>query len=227
MKKGRSIIWGLVLVILGVILGINELGLFKFDIFFDGWWTLFIIIPCFIGLITDDNKTSSLIFLIIGILLLFSCQDIISFKLLGKLIIPIIIVIVGLSLIFKNIFNTNINNSIKKINSKSKPKEEYNAVFAGQKIKLDNEEFKGTSLNAIFGGIDIDLRDTIINEDIVITASAIFGGIDIFVPNNVNIKIKSNSVLGGVDNKNKNKTDDKNVTVYIDATCIFGGIDIK
>ena len=168
-----------------------------------------------------------MIFLIIGILLLFSCQDIISFKLLGKLIIPIIIVIVGLSLIFKNIFNTNINNSIKKINSKSKPKEEYNAVFAGQKIKLDNEEFKGTSLNAIFGGIDIDLRDTIINEDIVITASAIFGGIDIFVPNNVNIKIKSNSVLGGVDNKNKNKTDDKNVTVYIDATCIFGGIDIK
>ena len=43
----KSIIWGIVLVTLGVLLGGRAAGLFEFDIFFDGWWTLFIIIPCF------------------------------------------------------------------------------------------------------------------------------------------------------------------------------------
>ena len=227
MRKSKGIIWGLVLVIIGVVLGINSLGLFDFDIFFDGWWTLFIIIPSFIGLVTDDNKTGSLTCLIIGVLLLLACQDVIDFSLLGKLIVPIIIVMIGLSLIFKNIFNNSINKSIKNINSKSKPKEEYNAIFSSQNIRLDNEKFKGTSLNVVFGGINLDLRDTIIKEDVVITASAIFGGIDIFVPDNVSVKIKSNSILGGVDNKTKNKSEKKDVTVYIDATCVFGGIDIK
>ncbi len=28
---------------------------------FDGWWTLFIIVPCAIGLITDRDKTGSII----------------------------------------------------------------------------------------------------------------------------------------------------------------------
>ena len=34
--------------------------------------------------------------------------------------------------------------------------------------------------------------------------------------------------FGGADNKKKNKVDDdKAHTIYINATCIFGGIDIK
>ena len=224
MKTGKSIIWGLALIIIGVILGLNALDVIDFNIFFNGWWTLFIIVPSFIGLFTDDNKTGSIIFLIIGVLLLLGCQDIIEFKLLAKLIVPIIIILVGLSLILNNALNKNINESIENINSKSKSKEEYNAVFSGQKLKL-TEEFDGTTLNAIFGGIELDLRNSIIKEDVVIKTNAIFGGVDIILPDNVKVKIKSNSVFGGVDNKKKN--DDSEITVYIDATCVFGGIDIK
>ena len=202
MKTGKSIIWGLALIIIGVILGLNALDVIDFNIFFNGWWTLFIIVPSFIGLFTDDNKTGSIIFLIIGVLLLLGCQDIIEFKLLAKLIVPIIIVLVGLSLILNNALNKNINESIENINSKSKSKEEYNAVFSGQKLKL-TEKFDGTTLNAIFGGIELDLKNSIIKEDVVIKTNAIFGGVDIILPDNVKVKIKSNSVFGGVDNKKK------------------------
>lgn len=225
MKTGKSIIWGIVLVVLGCALCLNALDLISFDLFFDGWWTLFIIIPSFISIFTEDNKTTSIIFLIVGILLLLACQDIIDFSLMGKLIAPIIIIIIGLSLLFRNAFNAGINKSIESINSTSKAKEEYTAVFAGQDIKLDKEEFHGTSINAVFGGVKLDLRNAVIKEDVVINGRAVFGGIDIYTPDNVNVQIKSNSVFGGVDNKNKNS--DKKITIYIDATCVFGGIDIK
>ena len=38
----------------GVIFGLNALEITDINIFFDGWWTLFIIVPCFIGLFKDD-----------------------------------------------------------------------------------------------------------------------------------------------------------------------------
>ena len=225
MKTGKNIIWGVILVILGVLLFLNAFDLFTFDIFFDGWWTLFIIIPSFIDLFTDDSKAGSVIFLAIGILLLLACQDIIDFTLVAKLIFPIIVVVIGLSLLFRNMFNKGINKSIEEINKESQSKEEYSAIFSGQDIRLDKDEFKGTTVNAIFGGVKLDLRDAVIKKDVVITGKAIFGGIDIYVPNDVKVQVKSNSVFGGVDNKVKNS--EKGVTIFIDATCVFGGIDIK
>ena len=70
------------------------------------------------------------------------------------------------------------------------------------------------------------MREAKIKEDVVINTSAIFGGIDIIVADDVNIKIKSNSIFGGVNNKKKNNTD-KKYTIYVNASCLFGGVDIK
>ena len=60
-----------------------------------------------------------------------------------------------------------------------------------------------------------------------ISASAVFGGIDILVPDNVNVKVSSNSIFGGVSEKKHNPDNAGAVTLYINATCIFGGVDIK
>ena len=223
MKTGKSIMWGLALVILGVLLSLDAFEVINFDLFFNGWWTLFLIVPGFIGVFADDNKTSSFVLMVIGILLLLACQDIITFKLLGKLILPLILLCVGVSLLFSNILNKNVKKAIDGVNSKAQG--EYNAIFSGQDVRLDKEEFKGTNVNAVFGGAKIDLRGAIIKEDAVINAKAIFGGIDLLMPDTVNVKVKSNSVFGGIENKTTN--DNKKVTVYVDATCIFGGIDIK
>ena len=66
MKKTSNILWGLVLVALGVIFALNALDIADFNIFFDGWWTLFIIVPCTVGLFTEREKTGNIIGTIIG-----------------------------------------------------------------------------------------------------------------------------------------------------------------
>ena len=82
MKNFKNILWGVILIIIGIILGGNSLGLFDIDIFFDGWWALFIIIPSFVGLITDDDKTGNAVWMVIGLLLLAGANDIINFDLI-------------------------------------------------------------------------------------------------------------------------------------------------
>ena len=210
MNNIKNILWGIILVIIGVIIGLNTIGITDIDIFFDGWWTLVIIVPCFIGLFTNKDKTGNIIGLLVGVILLLGMQ----------------IVIIGLSLIFKNTFNSKINNEIKKLNNKNTKDNEYCATFSGQRIDFPNEEFKGATLNSVFGSITCDLREAKIKEDVVINASSVFGGIDIIVPDDVNIKIKSNSIFGGVNNKKKNN-EDKKYTIYVNASCLFGGVDIK
>lgn len=229
MKNLSNILWGMVLVVVGVILALNAFDITDIDIFFDGWWTLFIIVPCFIGLFdNNDGKTGNLIGIVIGVLLLLSCQGITDFDIIWKLLLPVILVIVGLSCIFKNTISNSVNNKIKEINKKNKigEKQEYASTFSGQKLNFTNEEFKGCSLSAVFGGIDLDLRDAIIKEDVVINTSSIFGGIDIRIPKNVNVKVNSNSIFGGVTNKIKNDSNNK-ITIYVNATCLFGGVEIK
>ena len=116
MKKFESILWGFVLIVLGLILGGNSLGITNIDIFFDGWWTLFIIIPSFIGLFKENEKTGSIIGILIGVALLLCCQDILSFEIILKLIFPTILIIFGISMIFKDVISSKINDEIKKIN---------------------------------------------------------------------------------------------------------------
>ena len=86
---------------------------------------------------------------------------------------------------------------------------------------------EGAELNAVFGGLDCDLCGAEITGDCVINASAIFGGIDIFVPENVNVKIHSTSIFGGVSDEKKRRFDASKPTVYIRGTALFGGVDVK
>lgn len=225
MNKVSNMLWGIVLIIIGVIFGMNALGISDIDIFFDGWWTLFIIVPCFIGLFSDNDKTGDLIGLVIGVILLLGCQGYIRFYMIWKLIVPTILILVGLSFIFKDTFNRKIKKEMRKLNRNKDS--EYYATFSGQNINFGNETFTGCSLNAVFGGLKCDLRDAMIHEDCILDASAIFGGITIYVPENINVKVTSTPIFGGVTNHSRSKNQADCVTIYINALCMFGGVDIK
>ena len=227
MKKFGNILWGLVFIAIGLILGLNAMGVTHINVFFDGWWTLFIIIPCFIGLFTEREKLGNLIGLVVGIALLLCCQDLLDFAMMWKLLIPAILIAVGIGFIFRDAIGGKVSQEIKKLNSNKKSDTEYNAVFSGQNINFDRQEFYGADLNAVFGGVKCDLRGATISANQVINCSSIFGGIDIYVPTNVQVKIKSTPIFGGVSDKSIHTADQQAPTIYINATCIFGGVEIK
>lgn len=226
MKKSTSILWGIVLIVVGVLVAINALGIADVNLFFDGWWTLFIIVPCAIGLFTDREKTDNIIGIIIGVFLLLCCQDVLSFGLFWKLLIPAIIIIIGVKMIFGGLFSGKANEVIKKLSENKDGVATSCAAFSGNDLNFDSQEFKGADLTAVFGGVKLDLRNAIITEDCAVKVCAVFGGIDILVPPNVNVKVNSTCLFGGVSNKTK-LYKDNTVTVYVSGVCMFGGVDVK
>lgn len=226
MTKAKSVIWGIILVVLGVIFGLNACGVTDINIFFDGWWTLFIIVPCAVSLITDPDKTDGIVGIGIGLVLLLACQGVFSFTIMRKLFIPFIIVLVGLALIFRGSFSKAAHQMAKKLKNND-PNNSFNSMFSSQNISFANEPFEGAALTAVFGGIDCDLRGCILTHDVAIDATSVFGGIDIWVPDNVSVKISSTPIFGGVSDKRPIKPNGAPVTVYVNANCIFGGVTIK
>lgn len=226
MNKLKRGLWGLVLITLGVLLGVKALGIIDFDIFFPGWWTLFIIVPCTISLFTDSDKVGDLIGIGIGVALMLACLNVIDFSMIWKLVLPVALVLIGLSIIFKDVFKKKIIDGMERIEGTYKGKE-YWSTFSGQNLNFSGEKFEGCKLEAVFGGIKCDLRGAKISEDVMIKASAIFGGVTIIAPENINVQVISNSLFGGASNKHEAKSDKSKKTIYVDANCIFGGVDVK
>ena len=114
---------------------------------------------------------------------------------------------------------------LEKLKAEGKQPKASCATFSECDANYAGEVFEGAEFTAIFGAVKCDLRNAIIERDCVIQASAIFGGIDILVPDNINVKVSSNSIFGGTSNRTGVHKDVP--TIYVSGTCVFGGIEIK
>ena len=225
-SKFSNVAWGLIFIIIGIFYAGNTFNLWDFKLLFDGWWTLFIIIPCLIGIVENGFSTGNIVGLVIGVLLLLSAQGIVNSRIISKLIVPIIFILIGIKIIFRDSFNKTMNKSID-MNIDREKRLEYTAILSAQKDVYPNEQFCGASILVILGGMELNLMNARINEDIVINSTSIFGGVDIIVPSNVNVKISSIPIFGGAANKARPCMNANAPTIYINATCIFGGLDSK
>lgn len=225
MKNTKKIIWGLLLIIVAVLLALNSFGILEFELFFDGWWTLFIIVPSLASLIENKNKTDSIISLLVGIIFLLCERGILSWDMVWKLALPVVLASIGIKFIISAFRKKKSHRIVKEIKADGRDLQKGIAVFSGTELNFDNVVFEGAKLVACFGGVECDLRNAIIDKDCVIHTCCVFGGIDIKVPDNVKVVNNASSIFGGID---VSKSDNSAThTIYIDGICVFGGIDIQ
>ena len=223
MKQAKRIIWGLVLIALGILYGLNQLELLPFELFFPGWWTLFIIIPSIIALLTERDKIGALIGLLFGVFFLLHAWDILAMDLLWKSAVPIVIILIGLKMVFGNKNKTpppaspdGTQDCIRGV-----------AVFSGHEMRLGGQTFRGAETVAVFGGVELFAADALIQQDCVIRATAVFGGVDLHLPPTVNVQVVSNGLFGGVENHHAGGIQEGVPTVYVHTTAVFGGVEIR
>ncbi len=102
MKNPKNFIVGIIFIVFGGLYAANVLGFLSFDLFFEGWWTLIIILPCLIGLFTEKDKFGNAIFLVLGVILLLNARGLINFQILIKLIVPLSLIAYGIYMLGKS-----------------------------------------------------------------------------------------------------------------------------
>lgn len=225
MRQISRIMWGFVLIILGVVFSLNALEITDIDLFFKGWWTLLIIVPSFISLFTDNDKIGGFIGLGVGLMLLLACRGYFDIKVICKLIVPLIIIIVGFELVFKDAFDKEKQASIKKISSSNEIRN-VSAVFSTKDDTVSMKFFEGVKYTVLFGTINSNYSSALIEKDSLIKINNIWGNVNIRLPEGVNVSVTSHSLFGGVDNRIVNN-DNNQITVYVQSYSLLGSAEIR
>lgn len=225
MKQVSKVMWGVVLVVLGGVFALNALGITDIDLFFKGWWTLIIIVPSAIAMFTDKDKTGAIIGLTVGLLMLLACRGYVNFELLGKLIVPVLIIVAGVKLIFNGAFDKNAKEKMKKMKNVTGIRH-CSTAFANKTDDCTNQTFNGADYVAAFGKVDSDISRAFFERDVLINVKNLVGTVNITIPEGVNVKVISHSLFGGVTNPVQNN-DSNVVTIYIEALCLLGNVEVK
>lgn len=103
------------------------------------------------------------------------------------------------------------------------------AAFGGAERRNTSKAFTGADLTAIFGGVEIDLRDAeVVDRPARVNAVALFGGAEIIVPRDWNVQMDVLPVLGAAeDSRRRYETVNDEVDLVVGGFTAFGGIEVK
>ena len=221
MKKNiTAIMLGVVLILVGIFIALTVTDVIKFNVFFDGWFYLLLVILGFFMLFSK-GKSKMIAVCLISISSLLLAEKIfkIESNILQALILPVLIIILGMNILIQS-SKTKMTKHIKS----SDCEKSYSAVFSSVDETL--AVIGNVELKAIFGAIKLDLRDCVITSDIYIKSTAIFAGIEVSVSRDVNVVVEGINVLGGFENRVK-EVGKEVPTIYCNSTNVFSGFKIR
>lgn len=107
---------------------------------------------------------------------------------------------------------------------------EINNMASGKKRVYDFQNFKGGEINNMMGGVDLDLRDCVIDGEAVIDFSIAMGGASIIIPKDWTVIENVSAIFGGVEVQSSDSLDamaNKSKVLKLEGNVIFGGVEVK
>ena len=104
------------------------------------------------------------------------------------------------------------------------------AIFGGAERKGMWVVPQSFTAFAMFGGVELDLRDARFEApEVTLNLSAVFGGIDVVVPDDVNLHVEGTGIFGGFSRPGDDpgELDPRAPVVRITGFALFGGVDVK
>jgi predicted membrane protein len=134
---------------------------------------------------------------------------------------PVLLIMIGLSM-FSSRPAITVFGAQGKTDDRSQ-KADYTSIFGGQERRVTSKDWRGGEATAVFGGLDLDLREAGLADGAQLEVAAIFGAVKIIVPKDINVDVSGLPIFGGIDDKSANGG---TKTLQITATVVFGGLEI-
>ena len=204
-NKRTNIFLGLVFLLIGVFSLLGSLNIVSFNIFFPGWWTLFIIVPSIICMLEEKINFANVFSLTIGIILLLSVNNIISFSLVIKIIIPVFLIIFGMYIILLA--------SLK--NAKS-------YVFSTKSFEIE----ENSEINTLFSTLHLKFNKLKGKEN-SINIHSVFSEVILYVPKGTRVIVEGSKVFSDVIDHREEKEENYTSTLYLKMNNLFSDIVIR
>lgn len=224
-SSGR-IFWGLMLILLGVLFLLDQMGQLDFGNLISRWWPLILVAAGLWQLISSDFRelAGGLFLIALGVIFQLAKLEILG-RSAWHYIWPALIIGLGLWVLLGAFRRS----SAARFSDSREDVLDAFAIFAGLNRRIESQNFRGGRATALMGGIELDLTGARLAEPRVgLELTAILGGIDLRVPRHIQVELQGNPVLGGIENKHSYAPGSGTEQVLdLKATAILGGIDIK
>src|SRR6185369_1524157 len=227
-RKRGALVAGIAVISIGVILLLNQFGIFPVDAALRFWPVVLVVIGLVKALTGNDRgeRVFGGILILGGTILQLNSMGITHIT--WSQAWPLFIIIAGVMLIIHSLSDKPSAENIEFI---SDPHLNSFYVFGGGERQVTAKDFQSAKLGAIFGGYQLDLtRAEMAGNEAFIEANAIFGGGEIRVPINWNVVVQGIGIFGAYDDKTQYVQTDPTAarkTLYIRGAAVFGGIEIK
>lgn len=229
LSKGR-ILFGLVLILIGLMAILNSFQItdISFGRLVADYWPVLLILWGLEVLLEQNGSSAKVVgslICLIGVAFLGRNLHWFYFNpaLFWRLFWPAVLILLGIRLLLGSRFDGRTN-----------------LAFMSGIERKDNWQITNNSYWAFMGGVDIDLREAIIPEQVTtFTVTAIMGGVDIIVPPDLAVVCDGTSILGGVELLGKSnggilatlraeQGDIKSPKLLrISSLAIMGGVEVK
>ncbi len=234
--------------ILAVLAGLLLLG-FNMNIIDDSWrhiifsWQMLLITIGLINVFEKDSFLTGIILLIVGSIFLATEFLDVPFK-LWQIFWPVLLMGIGAVVIFKHRFpmfnkkngrfgiHNRFNENYSEVDLTESGTISQTNIFGGSNKIFNSPVFKGGKIVNIFGGGEINFRETQLAPGrIVLDITCIFGGQEIIVPSDWIVTFEMSAVLGGVEDKRyilpKTEGMIPESELIIKGLAVFGGVELK
>lgn len=186
------------------------------------WWPILIVIAG-LNVVWNDrgNMVWGMIITAVGVGLLINTLGVFGLS-FGDVVVPIVLLAVGVAVIVGA-----LNRDLPKERPSNRSEEAVSAILGGANSRNNSDDYRGGSVNAVLGGVELDLSKAVIKKEAVIQVWVLMGGVTIRVPEGILVKQRTMNIIGGIEDKTASIKDGKAPVLYIDGTITMGGVEIK
>jgi len=227
---GGGLAWGAVLVLIGTVLLLDHMGildarqLWKF-------WPLLLIVAGLMNFFQTGRRAWGAALLTLGVLFQLDTLGVAHFRWVD--LWPLALIFAGIFIIWGSMEARRALGALGADGGDPRSTLNENVIFGGIERRVNSKQFRGGQLHAVFGGIEVDLRDAEIDGDeATLVANSIFGGIEIRVPETWYVASRGQGIFGGFTDATRyrgveDSTNPHRKTLIVKGASVFGGVEIR
>lgn len=219
-KRAPQLLLGLALIGAGAIALLDRLGVIEANLWtlLGTWWPLIVIGVGLAALISVPRAwVGPTAIIALGVFLQLQRLDVVEIG-FWEFAWPVLLMLVGIALITRWARQGGgddqdvINSSV---------------LWWGSERRTRSQSFKGGSLTAVMGGIELDLREAGVVDRAEVAVFVFWAGVEIKAPPTWRVTVRGLPVLGGWENKTAAPPDPNAPELVVHITAIMGGVEIR
>jgi hypothetical protein len=225
--SGRPL-FGLVLVTLGTLWTLDNLGLLEAEPLLDWWPVLLVLLGLtrIAGLGGRRSPVGGTILTLLGVLLLAATTDVVDLSFAD--LWPLVLIGIGASILWRAFGGAGVSVGGTNEGDTRDSWVRSFAMMAGTQWRITSPAFKGGEPTAFMGGITYDLRGaTPAGDTVTLEVFAMWGGIEIIVPPDWRVVTEVTPIMGGVEDNTSPPTEPVRTTLVVRGNVVMGGIEYK